>query len=105
MKIIGPLLLFYPLWGLPCLVLICRKLAGIGTRVQRAVWATFVAAVSPLIFTPVLFGTEGFGLFAPWPIIFWDPEHSFFWWPLAVAVFLIAFISNVSSGRKIRSDR
>ena len=94
------LLLLYPIWGGVCLLWICQKLAGKGTVLQRIVWALLIAVTSTAIFTPVMFGTEGFGFFAPWIIVFFDSQHSIFWWPLSAFVFVVAFTINMASGEQ-----
>lgn len=100
---IGPLLFFYPIWGGICLFFVCRKLGGKGTMFQRVVWGLVVATVSTVIFTPVMFGTEGFGFFAPWMIVLFDPKHTGFWWPISAFIFIAAFIINMMNG-EARSD-
>ena len=91
-------LFLYPFWGLALLFLFCRWLRVHGSLQRRLTVALVVAALAALLFTPVMFGTEGFAVMAPWPIVFVDAQHSGFLWPLVAFVFILAFAINFRSG-------
>lgn len=97
--------LVYPFWGLPLLVLLAKAAAARGTTSQRLVWATLIASVATPIFTPIAFGTEGFGIFVPLPFLLLETyrEHMAFFWPLAALTFAIAFVVNLRSGEAVSS--
>lgn len=95
--VLGILMLFYPIWGLVPLLIFCRMFEVDGTLGERGARALLVAGFATVIFTPALFGTEGFGFFAPWPIYFFYPKNTGFYWPLGAAVFVLAFIFSVRS--------
>ena len=93
------MLFLYPIWGFALLLLFCTRLRFYGSFVRRATASLLVASFATALFTPVMWGTEGFAMMAPWPTILLEPKHSEFVWELAAFVFAFALLISLFSGR------
>ena len=89
----------YPLWFIPAFCAVCISFSTydhLHIRVAKALALSFIAT---LLFTPVGWGTDGFGWFVPWAVTLFDPEHTVFYGPGLPIFLLVAgvFISMVAS--------
>lgn len=102
MSILFAVMYFYPIWGLALLFLLCKALASFGPLVFRILISAVVAALATFIFTPAMWGGEGFGMMVPWYLGFLDKPHAIFSWQSAALVFIVALTINLLCGGKER---
>lgn len=92
----------YGIWGLALLLWVCIKCGVYGPLIGRLLVAAIVASLCTALFTPVSWGTEGFGMFIPWYFGLFDRAHTFVD-PIAFAVvFALSFIVNLLSGGRTK---
>ena len=94
----------YPIWGVALLVLLCIWLRVYGSYVKRLFVSFLVAILGATLFTPAVWGTEGFAFMPPWPVVFIDPRHSQFFWQFGAATFVLAGLVNFFSGGATRPE-
>jgi hypothetical protein len=91
----------YPFWGLALLFLFCKwaiSKFGPGASTFRRV--VLVSPIAALLFSPVVFGTEGFAMLPHWSMALIDPRHSGFYFPLLLATLLISVVICFLVGRR-----
>lgn len=100
--IIVPLLYLYPVWGLAVFLWFCRSSGPTRDFRIRGLIAVVVAATAALIFTPAMWGTQGFALFVPWWMYTIDKQDTLLFPWAGPVVFLLALAINVLTGSSSR---
>lgn len=90
----------YPLWGIVCIDLFCKKFAASGTFSERALRALIIGFLATLIFTPIWYSTGRFDVIVPWPTYLAAPESSSFYWPFSLITFILGFIGALLASGK-----
>lgn len=98
------LLFFYPFWGLALAALVAARLAPVGGFVKRILGSAMAAAICTGLFAPVAWGTQGFALIVPWPIVFADAKNVTGHWQFPIAVAAISFFIALFSGKRHPSE-
>jgi hypothetical protein len=94
-------LYFYPIWGFALLFAVCSRLRPLGSIGNRVKAAIVISSVATLIFGPVMWGGEGFGMMLPWYLgLLFGKAKVIVVWQLVVLVFVAAFVINLMPGKE-----
>jgi len=96
--------LTYPLWGSVLLLGFCLGLTRLFRHgASRPAKILVISSLATLLFTPVVYGTEGFASFAHWSALLIDPRHSTFFWAFVAVTFVAsALVTLALTGGKKR---
>lgn len=104
MELIFPALYLYPFWGSALYWRFCRSSGPTVDYRIRVLIAIVVGGSSSLIFTPAVFGTEGFAFFVPWWVRFLDKQHTHAFSWAGAAVFGIGVLINLLTGASAKKE-
>ena len=100
MSLVMSAFFFYPFWGLALLWWFCGRLSVCASIQVRLLVAALVGALGALVFSPAMWGAEGFAFMVPWYLVFVDRANTVLGWQLVVPVFVLAFTINLLRGRQ-----
>jgi len=94
-------LFFYPLWGFALLLSMCSRMRPRGHLGARIVGSLAVASLATLVFAPVMWGGEGFGMMLPWYLaLLFGSKHAIASWQLVAFVFALALAITLYPSQK-----
>ncbi len=93
----------YPIWGFFLLASFCSWSEGkFFLDLSRAQRVLLISLTSALLFTPVVFGTEGFGFITHWSIAIFYPSNFGAFIPFFVITFIAASVMTYFFGTRAR---